>query len=236
MKQTLLVAIVASMLTVAAVSFVEAASPPPSSEVAELLAATTYGSGVDFDPFDSPAEARIVSDVRVVGRLVDIVDGVQISEVNAKASDFVDPNHPLDGETSLVPLEPDPFRHIAYVIEVEEVLGQAEGTSRIPATIEVQMFSGTAFEAAELAELNSKPRVVVALDEVTVSELALDGLAPSYERDRSLPSQYFFPYVDVIWFEGDQGLLSPYIDDQTSPTEWRIARQSIDEMKDALTD
>lgn len=168
-----------------------------------LIYETTRGTAVDYTPLASPAEAREVADAIIRGTLIDIRPGTRIIEAGSA------PDPRLNG------VQMGSSYHVAYVVEVTEVLKSNDGVV-VPTKIEVQVLANTRTSADQLARLNTRPEVIVALDLVTPSEL---GGALLKAEDGSSMDSTFFPYTDIFWLDDGTGPRAPYLDsfDELAP-------------------
>lgn len=160
-----------------------------------LIDTTTRGTGVDYTPLESSAEAREVADAIVRGILVDIQPGARVIEAGSG------PDPRLDG------MQAGSSYYVAYVIQVTEVLSATDGVI-VPDRIEVQVLANTRVSAAQLAKLNTRPEVIAALDLATSGEL---GGVLLKAGDGSSMESTFFPYTDVFWLDDGTGPRAPYL-------------------------
>lgn len=193
-----------------------------------LIAATVEGTGVDYEPLADPEDARRLADLIVVGSLVDIRSGVTLFPKNSPARP-TEPSAEDDPDRSdLIPADSrSPYR-VAYVVEVTEVLWRSESVPKVPDTIEVQVLASTKTTPAELALLNSGPRVVVALDLMADSDFGDDDLSLRTADGEDVASA-FFPYTDLFWLDEGHGAKSHYLQDLTDLAPgWGVVRSIHD--------
>lgn len=202
--------------------------------VARLLEESVRGTGVDFDPLVSPEDARRRSDLIVTGTLIDVVEGVQLAEPGSDVTGTPEARaaDELDGETELVPLESAGSQYVSYVIAVDRVLWPREAS--VPATLEVQVLMNTSTTAAELAELNVRPGVLVALDAVETAEYEGQGLVVARTNGEAAGSRLYFPFTDMFWFETRSGLMSHYVDVDALSGAWGRPPTSIDDLAERI--
>lgn len=89
------------------------------------------------------------------------------------------------------------------------------------------MFSSAQVDVTKLRETAPNVRLVVALDWFS-PERAMTG------ADGRPRVAAYFPYADTLWFDGNEVVYSPYLDDVSElGPGWRGVR-SVDEMISAL--
>ncbi len=188
-----------------------------SQSLAALIAATTHGTGVDYTPLDNPTNAINSADAIIGGILIDIRPGIRVSE-----SGTTDPRFNDNREVASY--------YVAYVIDVSERLSN-KSTVTVPDEIEVQVLSDTQVSAAELARLNTRPEVIVALDMVSATDL--DGISLKTESG-SLVKSVFFPFTDMFWLDDGTGPKALYLDslDELAPGWGSLS--SLADLKNSL--
>ena len=228
MIRTIAIAALASIATaILAINLTSGGASDSEDQVAAFGDALTHGTGVDYEPFATPAEARQTADLIVSGRVVDVVDGAELHEIDAEPAGIITPDLPLDGEETLVPLEATPLHFIGLVLELDEVLsGSAEASTR---TITVQVIGTTLTTPDDLAELGRDAQIIVGLDAISTSDLTESGL-----RQTTPVDNLYFPYTDVIWLTSDRGLVSLHAHAELMPEGWADALRSPEALKDAL--
>lgn len=151
-----------------------------------FLARLEAGVEVDYTPLTSPGNALAVGESAVLGRLVDVREGVSLDfgdkQLNERAS----------------------ASYATLAIEVEEVLGGRVELAR-GEIVYVQLPVGKQVDLEALRRDNPEPQVVTVLDELS----DWDPGSAKVVRPREVPDRapLFAAYQDGLWFAGPEGEL-----------------------------
>jgi len=212
---------------------------PDKGSVKAMLELTAHGTGVDFEPLNGPEEALQASDLIVVGTLVDVIEGVRIKERKSRIfavpdADKLSPDPLIKADSGAKLVSSDKSRgtrYLSYVIAVDRVLWPHN--AKVPDTIEVQVLSNTLVTAAEVALLNTGPRVLAGLDRVVSMPVGESTVALKANGELE-KSELYYPFTDLFWFDSPTGMISHHVDRAARSPGWRDSSRFVDQLADSL--